>query len=143
MGYHFPGTRPPTEIKAQHLVRAFGRRPPPPEADKQAGNQCHVDLQLHAILTVTEEMSTAQDTFKPAEEQLSGEGLARCLDWYPARFQPLPIGTAREVFPQAARPVGFTTRVMGQGDTGSDFHWYAAAPWSGLSFQSQNNPRTP
>ena len=74
---------------------------------------------------------------------LSGEGLARCLDWYPARFQPLPIGTAREVFPQAARPVGFTTRVMGQGDTGSDFHWYAAAPWSGLSFQSQNSPRTP
>ena len=28
------------------------------------------------------------------------------------RFQPLPIGTAREVFPQAARPVGFVERVM-------------------------------
>ena len=28
------------------------------------------------------------------------------------RFQPLPIGTAREVFPQAARPVSFIERVM-------------------------------
>jgi hypothetical protein len=28
------------------------------------------------------------------------------------RFQPLPIGTAREVFPQAARPVDFVERVM-------------------------------
>ena len=81
--------------------------------------------------------------FKRLMITLSGEGLARCLGWYPARFQPLPIGTAREVFPQAARPVGFTTRVMGQGDPGSDFHWYAAAPWSGLSFPSQNSPKTP
>jgi hypothetical protein len=53
---------------------------------------------------------------------LPGKGLARYLSQCPARFQPLPIGTAREVFPQAARPVGFTTRVMGQGGAGGDFH---------------------
>ena len=45
---------------------------------------------------------------------LSGKRLARYLDRSPARFQPLPIGTAREVFPQAARPVGFISRVMGR-----------------------------
>src|SRR6266700_3082719 len=28
------------------------------------------------------------------------------------RFQPLPLGTAREVFPHAARPLGFVERVM-------------------------------
>jgi hypothetical protein len=28
------------------------------------------------------------------------------------RFQPLPIRTAREVFPQAAHPVSFVERVM-------------------------------
>ena len=118
---HFPCTCPSTEIKAQHLVRAFGRRPAYPQADEQADNQRHVDLQLYAIRTVTEEMATAQDTFKPPEEQLSGKRLARCLDWYPTRFQSLPIGTAREVFPQAARPVSFMTRVMGQGSTSPDY----------------------
>jgi hypothetical protein len=69
---HFPCTCPTTEIKAQHLVRAFGRGVAHPEADEQASNQCHVDLQLHPILTVTEEMATAQDTFEPPEEQFYG-----------------------------------------------------------------------
>jgi hypothetical protein len=40
---------------------------------------------------------------------LSGKGLARCSA---ARFQPLPIRTAREVFPQAAQPVNLIERVM-------------------------------
>jgi hypothetical protein len=44
--------------------------------------------------------------------QLPGKGLARYLRRGSVRFQPLPIGTAREVFPQAARPVGFVERVM-------------------------------
>ena len=43
---------------------------------------------------------------------LPGKGLARYLRRGSVRFQPLPIGTAREVFPQAARPVGFVERVM-------------------------------
>jgi len=41
---------------------------------------------------------------------LAGKGLARRLVW--VRFQPLPIRTAREVFLQAAHPVGFVERVM-------------------------------
>src|SRR6266850_4393593 len=56
---------------------------------------------------------------------LSGKGLARCLGHGPARFQPLPIGMAREVFPQAARPAGFIRRVMGRCGTDRGFHWYA------------------
>src|ERR1022692_50888 len=40
---------------------------------------------------------------------LSGKGLARCRA---VRFQPLPIRTAREVFPQAAHPASFVERVM-------------------------------
>ena len=44
--------------------------------------------------------------------KLPGKGLARYLRRGSVRFQPLPIGTAREVFPQAARPVGFVERVM-------------------------------
>ena len=43
---------------------------------------------------------------------LWGKGLARHLSCSPVRFQPLPIRTAREVFPQAAHPVGFSERVM-------------------------------
>jgi len=67
-------------------------------------------------------------TAEPRVRALPGKGLARYLGQCPARFQPLPIGTAREVFPQAARPVGFTPRVMGRGRVGGDFHWYALAP---------------
>ncbi|SPF56179.1 hypothetical protein SBF1_8870001 [Candidatus Desulfosporosinus infrequens] len=44
------------------------------------------------------------------EISMSGKGLARY--WIPTRFQPLPIRTAREVFPQAAHPINFIIRVM-------------------------------
>src|ERR1039457_1454687 len=47
--------------------------------------------------------------FKDLMEGLSGKGLARCRA---VRFQPLPIRTAREVFPQAAHPASFVERVM-------------------------------
>ena len=40
------------------------------------------------------------------------KGLARRLSGSSVRFQPLPIRTAREVFPQAAHPVGFIGRFM-------------------------------
>ena len=53
---------------------------------------------------------------------MSGEGLARYLGLRPARFQSLPIGTAREVFPQAARPADFGERVMSLDDVGCRFH---------------------
>jgi hypothetical protein len=48
--------------------------------------------------------------FYTLKENLSGKGLARCR--FSARFQPLPIRTAREVFPQAAHPANFIKRVM-------------------------------
>jgi len=38
------------------------------------------------------------------------------------RFQPLPIRTAREVFPQAAHPMTFTIRVMGPLASGGHLH---------------------
>ena len=53
---------PPTEIEAEQFIRAFRRCPPHPQTDEETGDQRHVDLQLHPILTVTEEMATAQDT---------------------------------------------------------------------------------
>src|SRR2546427_12662005 len=49
---------------------------------------------------------------KPGVGSLSGKGLARHLSCGSVRFQPLPIRTAREVFPQAAHPVSFGERVM-------------------------------
>src|SRR2546427_1135316 len=51
---------------------------------------------------------------EPGVGSLSGKGLARHLSYGPVRFQPLPIRTAREVFPQAAHPVSFSERVMGR-----------------------------
>jgi hypothetical protein len=50
---------------------------------------------------------------------VSGKGLAR---YKSARFQPLPLRTAREVFPQAAHPMFFTVRFMRTIDDGVDFH---------------------
>jgi len=61
----------------------------------------------------------------------------------PARFQPLPIRTAREVFPQAAHPVSFTERVMGPVEIGGDFQAKLSTPGKGWRVQSQYNPRTP
>ena len=69
MRKHFGRTGPATEIEAEQLIGAFGRGPAHPQTDEQAGNQRHVDLQLHPILTLTEQMATAQDTFEPAEEE--------------------------------------------------------------------------
>jgi len=71
---------------------------------------------------------------------MSGKGLARCL--VPARFQSLPIGTAREVFPQAARPADFSERVMSLDAVGGRFHVYASTFFRIRTFQSQYSPRT-
>jgi hypothetical protein len=54
----------------------------------------------------------AAKLIQPCEGALSGKGLARHLSSGSVRFQPLPIRTAREVFPQAAHPVSFIERVM-------------------------------
>jgi hypothetical protein len=71
--------------------------------------------------------------------EVSGKGLARYLA---ARFQPLPIGTAREVFPQAARPVSLLDRVMGRFGYGNGFHGSRPKPGSGWISQSQYKPST-
>lgn len=61
----------------------------------------------------------SQILFNCPVEDLSGKGLARYL--FPTRFQPLPIRTAREVFPQAAHPVNFSKRFMGLVKMGATF----------------------
>jgi hypothetical protein len=47
---------PTTEIEAKQLVGSFRRHPSHPQTDEETGDQRHVDLQVHPILTVTEEM---------------------------------------------------------------------------------------
>src|ERR1039457_4026268 len=76
------------------------------EAQQQHGDQRRPNLDLDGVGRGTDEGLDLQILFQGLEEQLSGKGLARYLGVSPARFQPLPIGTAREVFPQAARPCG-------------------------------------
>ena len=69
MGQHFSGTGPATEIEAKQFIGSFGRGTAHPQTDEQAGNQRHVDLQLHAVLTLAQQVTTAQDTFNPPEEE--------------------------------------------------------------------------
>src|SRR5262249_7800355 len=64
-------------------------------------------------------------------ELLSGNYRSKRL---PDAFVDSLLGTAREVFPPAARPAGFIGRVMGRCGANSDFHLYASAPSSGLIF---------
>jgi len=58
------------------------------------------------------DMLEGESVLEAFEGLLAGKELARYAA-NPARFQPLPIRTDREVFPQAAHPVGFIARVMG------------------------------
>ena len=59
----------------------------------------------------------------------------RVKDWRGAdaltsvRFQPLPIRTAREVFPQAAHPASFTEGVMGLVDLRRPLSREAQSTW--------------
>ena len=63
------------------------------------------------------------------------ESRCRVKDWRGAddltsvRFQPLPIRTAREVFPQAAHPASFSERVMGLGDLRRPLSHEAQSAW--------------
>ena len=76
MGDYFCRSRPAAEIETEQLIGPFGRGAADPETDEQAGNQRQVDLQLHPILTVTEEMPTPQDTFTPPEKKFDCPPLA-------------------------------------------------------------------
>jgi hypothetical protein len=73
--------------------------------------------------------------------QLPGKGLARYVSRGSVRFQPLPIGTAREVFPQAARPVGFVEKGYASRREAETFT-KSLAPSKGWTVQSQYSPRT-
>ena len=53
-----------------------------------------------------------------------------------ARFQFLPLRTAREVFPQAAHPMKFSGRVMCRLGHGGHFHSYAVAKGKWWIFQA-------
>jgi hypothetical protein len=66
-----------------------------------------------------------------------GKGLARYRAQGSARLQPLPIRTAREVFPQAAHPVSFVERVMGRLAHEGHFHENCSALGSGWVFPVQ------
>jgi hypothetical protein len=72
---------------------------------------------------------------------LSGKGLAQCRT-FSVRLQPLPIRTAREVFPQAAHPVSFVERVM-LAPMDDDCHERRSTPGRGRRVQSQYSPSTP
>jgi len=65
-------TGPATEIVAEHLIGAFGGSLPHPQIHEQASDEGHVDLHLHAVGTLTEQMTTAQDALEPAEEEFNG-----------------------------------------------------------------------
>src|SRR5919109_5146427 len=87
-------------------------------------------------------MPQTQSAFQFLETDLPGKGLARYQAHRPARLQPLPIRTAREVFPQAAHPVSFVERVMGRLGHEGHFHENCSALGSGWSFQSPYRPST-
>src|SRR3954471_11930084 len=70
MGDQLRLTGPPAEVETEHLIGAFGRRAPDPQADQQTGDQGHIDLHPHAIGCLTQQVSAAQHTFDPPEKQL-------------------------------------------------------------------------
>jgi len=78
-----------------------------PQEDNEAAELKHAEEIGFVIFPAADQSAKV---VKPGEQALSGKGLARHL--LSVRFQPLPIRTAREVFLQAAHPVGFIKRVM-------------------------------
>ena len=78
--------------------------------NEEWGAGAHGPITADLWLTETEQGSFV------TEIELSGKGLARYRTKLKVRvrFQPLPIRTAREVFPQTAHPVGFIEKVMGR-----------------------------
>ena len=101
----------------QHrMQRQIQLQPLASDRHQDVGGDGDPDLALDRVFRGAEKSLDPQMLLYPLEGQLSGKGLARCLGRCLVRFQPLPIGTAREVFPQAARPVRFIERVMGRLD---------------------------
>ena len=70
MGDQLRLTSPTAKVETEHLISAFGRRTPDPQADQQAGDQGHIDLHPHTIGRLTQQVSATQHTFDPPEKQL-------------------------------------------------------------------------
>ena len=70
---HFTG--PTAQVETEHLIGAFGRRPPDPQADQQAGDQGHIHLHPHTIGRLTQQVSAAQHTFDPPEKRKRSQGV--------------------------------------------------------------------
>ena len=70
MGDQLRLTGPPAEVETEHLIGAFGRRAPDPQADQQAGDQGHRDLHPYTIGRLTQQVATAQHPLHPPEKQL-------------------------------------------------------------------------
>jgi hypothetical protein len=100
----------------------------------------HSNLLAHPLRGLAPENIHLHDTLDRAQIQLPGKGLARYRAQGSARLQPLPIRTAREVFPQAAHPVSFVERVIGRLGHEGYFHENCSALGSGWIFQSQYRP---
>ena len=59
MGDQLRLTGPPAEVETEHLIGAFGRCTPDPQADQQAGAQGHRHLHPHTINRLTQQVSAA------------------------------------------------------------------------------------
>src|SRR5438093_11134628 len=68
MGDQLRLTGPTAQVETEHLIGAFGRRAPDPQADQQAGDQGHIDLHPHTIGRLTQQVSAAQHTFDPPKK---------------------------------------------------------------------------
>ena len=90
MGDQLRLTGPPAEVETEHLIGAFGRRAPDPQADQQAGDQGHIDLHPYTIGRLTQQVATAQHTFKPPEKQFHGPPIPLCqCDKFGVEVQPI------------------------------------------------------
>jgi hypothetical protein len=112
------------------------------QPDQVVGEQIHPQFLLDHLRRLATQDVHAECGLEVSKIELSGKGLARCLGVSPVRFQPLPIGTAREVFPQAARPVDFVERVMRRRGHEGHFHDSFPSPGKGRIVQSQYSPST-
>jgi hypothetical protein len=98
MGDQLRLSGPTAQVETEHLISAFGRCAPDPQADQQAGDQGYIDLHPYTIGRLTQQVSAAQHTFDPPEKQLHGPPIPirQCdkfgVEVQPIRHQPHRLG---------------------------------------------------